>query len=91
MKQATQEIKIGGPSPHIGRIFPIPYDVRNARPVHWAHLVNFFSAVRNPKTVKLNCPGEDGYRTAVSVLRVNDCLAAGGTPLEIKPEEYVVG
>jgi len=73
-----------------GRIYPLPFDPRNDRPVHWAHLVNFFSAVRNPKNVKLNCPADEGYHSAVSVLRVNDCLAAGGGRLEIKPEEYVV-
>ena len=90
LERIHQPIKVGYSPPHTGRIFTLPFDPRDDRPVHWAHLANFFSAVRNPQNVKLNCPADEGYHSAVSVLRVNDCLAAGGGRLEIRPEEYVV-
>jgi len=54
---------------------------------HQPHLENFFDAVRG-KT-KLNCPAEIGYETAVTVLKVNEAVAAG-RKLEFKPEEFEV-
>lgn len=44
-------------------------------PVHAPHLKNFFDAIRGK--AKLNCPGEEGYRTAVAVLRVNEAIQKG--------------
>ena len=44
--------------------------------VHGPHLKNFFDAIRDSK-VKLNCPGEEGYRTAVAVLRANEAIQKG--------------
>jgi len=43
-------------------------------PFHKPHLENFFDAVRGKG--KLNCPGEEGFRTAVTVLKVNEAVAA---------------
>jgi predicted dehydrogenase len=54
---------------------------------HQPHLENFFDAVRGK--VKLNCPAEIGYETAVTVLKVNEAVAAG-RKLEFKPEEFEV-
>ena len=45
--------------------------------VHWPHLKNFFDAIRDSK-VKLNCPGEEGYKTAVAVLKANDAIKGDG-------------
>jgi len=42
---------------------------------HQPHLENFFDAVRGK--AELNCPAQVGYETAVSVLKVNDAIAAG--------------
>jgi predicted dehydrogenase len=55
------------------------------KPVHMPHLENFFAAVRGE--AKLTSPGEEAYRTCVSVLRVNDSVAAG-RPVEFKPEDF---
>ena len=53
---------------------------------HQPHLENFFAAIRD-KSVKLNCPAEVGYESAVTVLKVNEAIAAG-KKLEFKPEEF---
>ena len=55
--------------------------------VHQPHLENFFDAVRGKAT--LTCPSEIGYETAVTVLKVNEAIAAG-RKLNFKPAEFVV-
>mgnify|MGYP006306834625 FL=1 len=57
-------------------------------PFHQPHLVNFFDAVRD-KSVKLNCPAEIGYETAVMVLKVNEAVEQAKR-LDFKPEEFHV-
>lgn len=54
---------------------------------HQLHLENFFDAMRGK--AKLNCPAEQAYETAVTVLKVNDAIEAGRR-LEFKPEEFKV-
>ncbi len=56
-------------------------------PFHQPHLFNFFNSIRGKE--KLNCPGEIGYETAVTVLKVNEAIEKG-TRLEFKPEEFHV-
>ena len=56
-------------------------------PYHKPHLENFFNAIRGLE--KLNCPGEVGFETAVSVLKVNQAIEAGRR-LEFDPKEFVV-
>ena len=51
------------------------------------HLENFFDAMRGK--AKLTCPPEIAYETAVTVLKVNEAIAAG-TRLEFKPEDFKV-
>ena len=58
------------------------------KPYHQPHLENFFAAVRDSK-VKLNCPAQVGYETAVMVLKVNEAIAAGKR-LEFAPEDFKV-
>ncbi|MFC1492931.1 Gfo/Idh/MocA family protein [candidate division KSB1 bacterium] len=43
-------------------------------PYHKPHLENFFNAVRGNED--LNCTGEDGYESAVAVLKVNQAVEA---------------
>ncbi|TKJ35726.1 MAG: oxidoreductase [Planctomycetes bacterium B3_Pla] len=57
------------------------------QPYHWPHLKNFFDAIRGK--AELTCPGQVGYETAVSVLKVNDAIAAG-RKLEFKPTDFEV-
>jgi hypothetical protein len=57
------------------------------KPYHQPHLENFFGAVRGKG--KLNCPAEIGYETAVTVLKVNEAVAAG-RKLEFKPGDFEV-
>ncbi|MBI9018465.1 MAG: Gfo/Idh/MocA family oxidoreductase [Phycisphaerae bacterium] len=52
---------------------------------HQPHLENFFETLRGKAT--LNCPGEDGFKTAVMVLKVNEAVAAG-KKLTFKPEDF---
>ena len=68
-------------------LIPAKYDmfVKMDKPVHQPHLENFFDAVRGK--VKLNCPPEVGYETAVAVLKVN-IAAESGRKLEFKPAEF---
>ena len=67
---------------------PPSYDIpvtMEGKPYHQPHLENFFDAIRGK--AKLNCPAEIGYETAVTVLKVNDAVAAG-RKLEFKPEDF---
>jgi len=52
---------------------------------HRGHLENFFDAIRGKE--KLNCPAEIGYETAVTVLKVNEAVAAG-RKLQFKEDEF---
>jgi len=45
--------------------------------------------IRSDGRVKLNCPAEVGYETAVAVLKVNEAVEAG-RKLEFTPEEFKV-
>lgn len=51
----------------------VPVTLRD--PYHQPHLQNFFNAIRG--TATLNCPAEEGYRSAVAVLKVNEAIDAG--------------
>jgi len=64
--------------------YDIPVTMDN-KPYHQPHLENFFDAVRGK--AKLNCPAQIGYETAVTVLRVNEAVAAG-KKLNFKPEDF---
>ena len=44
------------------------------KPAHQPHLENFFDTIRG--TATLNCPVEEAYATAVTVLRANDAAVA---------------
>ncbi|HUL54764.1 MAG TPA: Gfo/Idh/MocA family oxidoreductase [Opitutaceae bacterium] len=44
------------------------------KPIHQPHLENFFDAIRG--RAKLNCPAEAGFASAVTILRVNEAVAA---------------
>jgi len=76
-----------GPSPGRHYPMPMPRGYKPSTPVHQWHLENFFNAIRDG--TPLTCPGEVGYETAVSVLRVNDALASG-RPVQFKPEDFKV-
>jgi predicted dehydrogenase len=54
--------------------------------IHQPHLENFFDAVRG-KTA-LNCPGEVAFATAVTILKVNEAVAARKM-LTFAPEDFV--
>jgi predicted dehydrogenase len=54
--------------------------------IHQPHLENFFDAIRG--TAKLNCPGEEGFASCVTVLKVNEAVAARKM-LTFKPEDFV--
>jgi predicted dehydrogenase len=61
----------------------VPVTLRD--PYHQPHLQNFFDAVRGKGT--LHCPAEDAFKTAVTVLKVNEAVQAR-TPLAFKPEDF---
>jgi len=70
---------------------PPRYDlpIAMAKKYHQPHLENFFDAIRSGGKVKLTCPAEVGYETAVAVLKVNEAVEAGRR-LEFTPEEFKV-
>jgi len=55
--------------------------------IHQLHLENFFDAIR--KGTPLSCPGEVGYETAATVLKVNAAVEAA-RKLTYSPEEFKV-
>ena len=54
-------------------------------PYHKPHLENFFNAIRGKE--ELNCNHDDGYETAVTVLKVNESVESGKR-LFFKPNEF---
>ena len=56
------------------------------KPIHQPHLENFFDAMR--KGTPLNCPGESAFATAVTVLKVNEAVAAQKM-LHFAPDDFV--
>lgn len=54
--------------------------------IHQPHLENFFGAIRHG--TPLNCPGESAFATAVTVLKVNEAIAAQRR-LTFAPEDFV--
>ncbi|MEZ5277414.1 MAG: Gfo/Idh/MocA family oxidoreductase [Opitutaceae bacterium] len=63
----------------------IPIELNKA--IHQPHLENFFDAIRHG--VPLNCPGEQGYASCVTVLKVNEAVAAE-RKLDFKASDFVV-
>jgi len=88
-QEKTTEPKAG--SVMDSRESPVPpkygIPVTMDKPFHQPHLENFFDAVRGK--AKLNCPAEAGYETAVTVLKVNEAVAAGKT-LTFDEKEFKV-
>ncbi|MEO6006345.1 MAG: Gfo/Idh/MocA family oxidoreductase [Opitutus sp.] len=54
--------------------------------IHQPHLENFFDAIR--KGTPLNCPGDSAFATAVTVLKVNEAVAAQKM-LTFAPNDFV--
>ena len=54
--------------------------------IHQPHLENFFDAMR--KGASLNCPGESAFATTVTVLKVNEAIAAQKM-LTFAPTDFV--
>ena len=63
----------------------IPVELDKA--IHQPHLENFFAAIRSG--TPLTCPGEIGYQTAVTVIRINEAIAQRKA-LPFSPDEFVV-
>ncbi len=69
---------------------PPSYDIpvtMEGKPYHQPHLENFFAAIRGQ--AELNCPGKIGYETAVTVLKVNEAIAAE-KKLKFDPSDFEV-
>ena len=85
--EPASDIKTSHSVPSPGRYYPPIAAPLPPKTEHQPHLENFFHAIRG--TEKLNCPGEVGYETAVTVLKVNEAIAAE-KKLTFSPEEFKV-
>ncbi|MBI9018464.1 MAG: Gfo/Idh/MocA family oxidoreductase [Phycisphaerae bacterium] len=56
-------------------------------PYHQPHLQNFFDAMKGKAS--LNCPGEEGYKTALMTLKINEAVQSG-EKITMKPQEYEI-
>jgi predicted dehydrogenase len=65
--------------------YDIPVELKKY--IHQPHLENFFDAVR--KGTPLNCPAEVGFRTCVTVKKVNKAIESLSR-VEFKPEDFQV-
>ncbi len=54
--------------------------------IHQPHLENFFDAIR--KGTPLSCPADEAFASAVTVLKVNEAIAARQA-LAFKPEDFI--
>lgn len=84
-RSATQNTVVDVRASKPPKRWPLPIEL--SKPAHQPHLENFFGAIRYG--VKLNCPAEVGYETAVAVLAANESVAAGRR-VEFKAEEFRV-
>ena len=89
LNQPKNEDAAGDVMPPSPRPPKYDFSVETHKLFHQAHLENFFEAIRSGGKVKLNCPAEVGYETAVAVLKVNEAVKAG-KKLEFKPQEFKV-
>jgi len=88
-----QRPKLGGPSKAVVDVretaelsaWDIPVTLDKA--IHQPHLENFFGAIRDG--TPLACPGESAFATAVTVLKVNEAVAAQKM-LTFEPSDFVV-
>jgi len=84
--------KLGGPSKAVVDVretaalsaWEIPVTLDKA--IHQPHLENFFDAVR--KGTPLNCPGESAFATAVTILKINESIAAQKV-LTFQPGDFI--
>jgi predicted dehydrogenase len=84
--------KLGGPSKTTVDVretaalsaWDIPVTLDKA--IHQPHLENFFDAVR--KGTPLNCPGESAFATAVTILKINEAIAAQKA-LSFAPGDFI--
>lgn len=60
--------------------------VRLDKAIHQPHLENFFDSIRGK--AQLNCPAESAFATAVTILKVNEAVAARQM-LTFAPEDFV--
>ena len=63
----------------------IPVELNKA--IHQPHIENFVDAIRHG--TPLNCPGEQGYASCVTVLKVNEAVAAE-CKLDFNPGAFTV-
>lgn len=56
------------------------------QPIHQPHLENFFDSIRG--RASLNCPAESAFATAVTILSVNEAVAARHA-LAFSPAEFI--
>ena len=61
--------------------------IQSVKAYHQPHLENFFDSIRGRS--RLNCPGEVGYETAVTVLKVNEAVEAGRA-VAFKPSDFEI-
>jgi predicted dehydrogenase len=62
---------------------PVTFD----KAIHQPHLENFFGAMRHG--TELNCPGDSAFATAVTVLKVNEAIAAQKM-LTFAPDDFKI-
>lgn len=65
----------------------IPVQLNKA--IHQPHLENFFDAVRASDPALLNCPAEEAFASAVTILKANEAVAAQRR-LTFDPADFVV-
>jgi predicted dehydrogenase len=68
-----------------GRYYPPIPVPQHPKTEHQPHLENFFHAIRGAE--KLNCPAEVGFETAVTILKVDQAIAAE-RKIPFRPEEF---
>jgi predicted dehydrogenase len=82
-------LKIGPSTPGRKAFRPHRLLTKLSEPVHQPHVKNFFDAIRSNGKVRLNCPGEVGYETAVAVLKANEAIEQGKR-LDFGRGEFIV-
>ncbi len=75
LEELAKALTVSGSVNVPGKTPTLELAVELNKPIHQPHLENFFDAIRGK--ARLNCPGEVGYASAVTVLKVNEAIDAG--------------
>ncbi len=73
----------------VNRYYSFSVKPQDEFPLYWDHLDNFLLGVRSNGRMRLNCPADEAFRTAVCTLRAEDALKYR-MPIQLALGDYAI-